>query len=231
MNNQSVEESVKSSVVKGFVYVQGQAFNNITSRVFKDYGYSVVKSMSAADIVVWTGGEDINPSIYGERPLPVTHFNSQRDKEDIQAIEKAENKFKVGICRGAQLLNCFPNMGKLWQHVDNHAGSHHEIIDVVTGMKYTVNSVHHQQMRLTNKAELIAYTSIAKKKEADEGVWTYGSDKVKEAIKKLDYDSIDVEAAWYPDTKSLLFQGHPEFGHKETTDYFFSLMDRFWAAA
>ncbi len=38
----------------------------------------------------------------------------------------------------------------------------------------------------------------------------------------------DIEAVWYPKTKSLCVQFHPEFGHGPTTKYFFGLMDKFY---
>jgi hypothetical protein len=34
-------------------------------------------------------------------------------------------------------------------------------------------------------------------------------------------------AIFYPQTKSLCFQPHPEWGHKGTEDYFFKLLDEY----
>ena len=210
----------------GMVFVQGSFANGATKRIFLDHGYSIVNNIYAADIVVWTGGEDINPKLYGEKPIPGTYFDEERDKDDVSALMKIKNtgKFLVGICRGAQLLNVIPNNGKLWQDVDNHGSCLHSIKDCITGQDILVNSVHHQMMKLGPKAELVAFTARSTVKEAYQDRWhcddAWDSDLAK-----------DPEVIYYPDTKSLLVQFHPEFGHKPTTDYFMSLMTRYWLAS
>ncbi len=52
------------------------------------------------DLVVFTGGEDINPALYGETCLVSTIFSANRDKEDLTAWNKYRDTPKVGICRG-----------------------------------------------------------------------------------------------------------------------------------
>lgn len=210
---------------KGKVYVQGSAYNGPTSRVFHENGYQVTRDIKEADIVAWTGGEDIDPSLYGEKPLPGTYYNKSRDQDDLKAVLLAEGKFLVGICRGAQLLNCIPNHGALWQDVDRHAGRHHTVTDHITGLSYIVNSLHHQMMRITPDAELVASTTLSSVKECYSEVWHCDN------ISVIDDKDRDAEVVWYPKTRSLLAQFHPEFGHPETTNYFFELMDRYWIAS
>lgn len=203
---------------KGVVYVQGPEYQAMTESIFLKKGYTITKDMTKADIIVLTGGEDINPIWYGEHALNRTFFNEARDTVDIRAIQYgvANNKFMVGICRGGQFLNCYPNGGSLWQDVDGHH-SHHEIYDADTKAVWKLNSVHHQMMRLSPKSDgrVVAWASVSKIKQAFNDHWQGDPE-------------IDPEVIWYPKTKSLCFQAHPEFGHPPTNAYFFSLMDRFY---
>jgi len=220
LHRESKEEIV---IFKGAVFVQGAFANEITKKMFYNQGYEITEDIDLADIVVWTGGADINPEIYGERPSGACGWNDLRDKADLKAIERAKNQFKIGICRGAQLLNCVPNGGKLWQDIDRHAGSDHSILDVITKKGLIVNSLHHQQMRPTSKAEIIAYTKIARVKESQDDQWHCDNNK----------EDLDIEALWYPETKSLCLQWHPEFSRpgEDSHDYLFNLIDRYYHAA
>lgn len=210
------------------VYIQGPSFYSSTVRTFEENGrgaYSVVQDIRDSDIVVLTGGEDINPKLYGEKPISGTYF-SNRDVTDLRAVEQGikYNKFLVGICRGAQLINCVPNGGTLWQDVDGHESSNHQTFDCVTGTWLITNSVHHQMMRPAPSAELLCWASESTERRSENEVW-YSSkqDPVLESER-------DVEGLWYPDTQSLLVQFHPEFGHKPTARYFFDvlMMEYFW---
>lgn len=205
----------------GKVFVQGSFAHNSTENIFFQRGYTIVPFLREADIIVFTGGADVEPSLYGERTLPVTSPFPPRDKEDLEAIKLSTDVFKIGICRGAQLLNVIPNGGTLWQDVDHHNSCVHEVEDYITGHKHRVNSLHHQGIRLTPKAELLAFcyhsvNKVAEKEAYHRGVSTF--------------EDLDVEAAYYPETRCLLFQPHPEFNHTETTDYFFDLIDRTYHA-
>lgn len=210
------------------VFVQGPAFGSITKQTFVDEGkYAVVDTIKESDICVWTGGEDIFPGLYGERPLQGTYFSRHRDKADLEAVKEAVegNKFLIGICRGAQLLNVIPNGGKLWQDVDNHESCIHKAFDCISGQWIRVNSVHHQALRVTDEAEIICWATESTEKRSESIVWN-----IKDLVNSR-YDSEkdkDIEACWYPKTRSLLFQGHPEFGHPPTTAYFFGLMDKYY---
>lgn len=204
------------------VFVQGRAFNGITAEIFENAGkYQIVKDIKECDIAVWTGGEDINPAIYGEKPIYGTYF-TDRDKSDIEAVHYAtdHSKFMVGICRGAQLLNCLPNGGKLWQDVDNHGSCVHTCFDCITGEQVKLNSVHHQMMIPTGKAQLLAWASESTVRHSETSMW-----KAPETRFEKDQDP---EAVWYSDTRSLLAQFHPEFNHRESNLYFFGLMDKFY---
>lgn len=212
---------------KAKVYVQGQAFNSITKKTFLDAGkYDIVNNLHESQIVVWTGGEDIFPGLYDEKPLQGTYYSMARDRSDLEAVKQAVagNKFLVGICRGAQLLNVIPNGGKLWQDVDNHESRIHKTFDCISGQWIKLNSVHHQALRVTDEAEIIAWALESTEKHA-EGI-TWSRPPADTVIPEKDKD---IEVCYYPKTRSLLFQGHPEFSHPPTTDYFFNtLMDKYY---
>lgn len=206
---------------QGAVYVHGYFAKEATQNMFYQKGYEVVDDIVLSDIVVLLGGDDINPAIYGEKPAGAIGFRDERDADDIATIKAAGNRFKVGICRGAQLLNCVPNNGKLWQDVDRHEYGDHSVTDLVTGLGYIVNSIHHQQMIPGPQGEIIAYTNLCGTKFGYKKDWH--SDR--------DGDDRDVEAVFYPDTKSLCVQWHPEFKGADSEKYFFELMDRYYHAA
>lgn len=60
------------------------------------------------DGLVMTGGDDVDPQIFGEQPHPrLGAVGPERDRFDIMLIQKALKKGLpiMGICRGEQLLN------------------------------------------------------------------------------------------------------------------------------
>jgi gamma-glutamyl-gamma-aminobutyrate hydrolase PuuD len=207
---------------KGRVYVQGAFMNKTTARLFEDRGYLIEKDdPTESDVVVWTGGEDIHPKIYNEEILPGTYPNPNRDIKDVSVFNQVcNNQMLIGICRGAQLLNVL-NGGSMWQDINNHGGVHHDVFDKITGERVTINSLHHQQMIINpNAGELIAYCQLATHKVKQHKRWV-------DSGLPDDPGVIDPEVIWYPRTASLCFQAHPEFGHEDTTKYFFRLVDRY----
>lgn len=207
------------------VFVQGP-YDVAEIEMFVRAGYKRAKTIDEADIVVWTGGEDVNPALYAEKPLPKTFFSEERDIADVRAFDMSGDKFKAGICRGGQLLNVLSG-GRLWQHVNNHGGRH-QLKDIATGNHYDVSSTHHQQMRAGPGGIVVAECRRSTMKACEGQVW--------DATKSTNLASLkdrvvgqDIEVMWYPDTKSLCFQPHPEYGGFEAcTKYFFHLIDRFY---
>lgn len=79
-------------------------------------------------LVVFTGGHDVSPGLYGKDAHPRTGASARRDAEEVEVfnIAKGNNIPMAGICRGAQFL-CVMAGGKLVQDITNHAGRQHEI--------------------------------------------------------------------------------------------------------
>jgi Peptidase C26 len=196
--------------------------------VFHHWGYDIVRRISEADMVVWTGGHDISPSLYGQPTLDICYLNINRDNVEIEAYRNAKGKFKIGICRGAQLLNVL-NGGKLWQHCNNHKEPH-EIKDHKTDRIIAVNSIHHQQMIPTRLAEVVATCEVSTYKVQPMFKWErYPKDEKAKLINWPSEYSTDYEVLWYPKTRCFCFQPHPEYNEPESTaEYFFDLLKRYY---
>lgn len=94
---------------------------------------SVLSALSTRlDGLLLSGGNDINPGLYGEEPYPTTvHVSDRRDQAEIFVLQEAlvGNIPILGICRGMQLLNVVCG-GSLYQDIkldiadaDNHLSS------------------------------------------------------------------------------------------------------------
>lgn len=170
----------------------------------------IATDYDGADIIVFNGGRDIGTAIYNETPISnrIPLKPSMRDQMECDIFDDfvGKDKLFVGICRGAQLLNCL-NGGTLWQDVNNH-NRDHKITDLITGRSYVATSTHHQMMRpnyKTGKVLAIAHESTSK--YADNYKWLKGMDHG-----QIPYDcEHDIEIVWYPETGSLCIQGHPEY--------------------
>lgn len=111
------------------------------------------------------------------------------------------------------------NGGKMWQHVNGHAihGTHEayerdEGGNVINEVQVT--STHHQMMRPTDAAHILV--------TAHEATWLEN-----DTLKTKAEFHHDTESVYYPNTKSLCFQPHPEIpGYQECTDLYFRLIKR-----
>jgi gamma-glutamyl-gamma-aminobutyrate hydrolase PuuD len=125
-------------------------------RPFKEFGFDVVctnkfaPELADASLVVFTGGEDVDPALYGVEDVhPATRFSKYRDLQDVAAFKAWSNtptKF-AGICRGSQFLYAIRG-GQLIQDIGGHANGSDHLIKVVDGprrgQRFTVSSTHHQ---------------------------------------------------------------------------------------
>ena len=180
------------------VYIEQGDYNY--KMLFITLGYTVVSDFDAADLIVFTGGSDVSPHLYGDAAHRTTGNNTIRDAKEERLFDAAQDRGVacVGICRGAQFLNVM-NGGKMWQHVTNHAiGSTHEALDLLSGEEVSVTSTHHQMMIPHKSGQVLMTANVAKYKQ--------GFEKEEVGGKKP-----DIEAVFYPDTKSLCYQPHPEY--------------------
>lgn len=205
-------------------------FLNGSGNYWRGHGFDVVTSLGKADILCLNGGADIGTEIYGEVPIggDGTYYDSPRRKTRRDELEieqyhlaKQQGKFIFGICRGAQLITCLEG-GSLWQHVTKHYGDH-PITDVFTNENYRTTSIHHQMMRPPENVphQVIAVTSLSDYKVSERDEW-------RKYLSKDDH-SIDPEIVWYPDSRALCVQGHPEYASKsDFASYCTRLVKHLW---
>jgi gamma-glutamyl-gamma-aminobutyrate hydrolase PuuD len=153
-------------------------------------------------LVLWGGG-DISPTIYGQKPIRYTGATeklSERDKFEVACAKKAMSIGMpiIGVCRGAQLM-CALNGGSLIQHVDGHAGGTH-LIRTFDGKLLATNSIHHQMMNLVGTEHKLLG-------------WAEHRQSNRYIVEDNEHIELDIEPelVWFPKTKTLAIQGHPEY--------------------
>jgi len=185
------------------VLVLDGAFKGSVVELMAKSGFTMAKEMKEADLVVFTGGADVDPKIYGERNVG-SSYSADRDayETDMYAEALDWDVPMFGICRGFQFLAVM-NGGSLWQHVNNHSRSH-DIVDCDTGELVEATSIHHQMVRQTGDMQVIAVCN----------------EPIATQFKRADYElnipnktvdePLEIEAACWIETKCFGVQGHPE---------------------
>ena len=169
--------------------------------------------LSSVQGLLLTGGADIDPSLYGQRPDPSAHLalNPQRDAQELPLIRGAlERDMPVlAICRGMQALNVALG-GSLIQNLPNHRGAgeeapaFHEIF-VPPGARMTVilglcgfmkvNSIHHQGIQWAQKAPDLLVSAYSLK------------DGIIEAVESPGHRWV-VGVQWHPERRSEVARHH-----------------------
>ena len=170
--------------------------------LFEGLGFEIV-SEADSNLVVFTGGSDVNPMLYGQTLHPYSQVSVNRDEDDIKCYLRNLHKPKVGICRGGQFLHVM-NGGSLYQDVDNHAiRGTHKMQCKSTGNEWDVTSTHHQMM--APDAGIVM--GVARETSYVDSSINF--ENVRSAIEQ------DVEVVIHP--KALCFQPHPEFYGADST--------------
>lgn len=192
------------------IYVQGPDWEHPAfAKMFTKGKCARATSIDDADLVVFTGGDDVNPALYGENPHPTTVWDDDRDTEDmkvyLECYEKGIPMF--GVCRGAQ-FGWVMNGGKLYQHVDGHNTAHglYDLLNKRALARGNVSSVHHQMVRPTAGigAMIIANTYSS--------TFKWLNDKEKQE----DKSDPDIEAFFIQESGFFGVQGHPEYHGYDT---------------
>lgn len=202
--------------------LQGRTFNIVggdgaTLRMMMHFGCVPKPDIASSEIVIFTGGSDVSPVMYGQDKHPTTSCNPSRDILETKIFGQTGMRLKAGICRGGQFLNVV-NGGSMWQDVDNHCRSHPLRYYMPSGAEreVTVTSTHHQMMRRLIPKSLLW---------AGAGETTYKEDghhRQNMAIKHY----MDEEIVYYPATRSLCFQPHPEYDNTACRDLFGEVLVR-----
>lgn len=134
------------------------------------------------DGLLFTGGPDPHPALFGEDPQPLCGpIDCRRDAAELFLFEEArrEEKPVLGICRGIQIINVALG-GTLWQDIPGvfpGAVQHMQqppyetplhrieldpgsLLEKISGSELLVNSIHHQAIRaLGEDLSAVARTS------------------------------------------------------------------------
>lgn len=199
----------------------GFPFNELYDLVIPAYGADDIKSaVGLADklaLIIW-GGQDISPTIYGQKPSRFTGADVDLSKRDQYEVEMALAAMElgipiIGICRGAQLM-CALSGGILVQDVNGHAGGWHKIV-TKDGREFNCPSLHHQMMYPWHKEggtidESMKYLAWCDPARSDlyHGQPVGEDDAICEQLKMHWYEP---EILYFGKTKSLCIQSHPEF--------------------
>ena len=116
------------------------------------------------DGIIFAGGSDVDPALYGEAPHPTTNVKPERDAAEMLLLRAAlaRDLPLLGICRGMQLM-AVAYGGRLHQHLPDvlgHTGHRPTsgpkfgehlvrliggtLCHKILGEEVTVNSFHHQ---------------------------------------------------------------------------------------
>lgn len=107
--------------------------------------HELVDNLEDANIIMFTGGADVDPSLYGKRKHPETYSDLARDLKEKEIFDKIRpDQLAVGCCKGAQFLTVM-NGGILIQDCYGHAISYTHTIS--NGKIFVdISSTHHQMM-------------------------------------------------------------------------------------
>ena len=182
---------------------------------FVDLGFTVinkdsvrveVEDLEKVNIVLFTGGTDVNPELYGKsRNTRTNRPDRMRDQAEVDIFNycKENNIPMVGICRGFQFLNVM-NGGEMYQDVTGHAGRNHSV-DVFLGTTITgsfiVNSYHHQMVNPNEQEAIVLAKSSARLSDH-----YLGESHMREAPPEY-----EVESCYFPESNSAGVQWHPEW--------------------
>jgi putative glutamine amidotransferase len=175
-------------------------------------GEASTSLIDCADGFLLTGGGDVDPALYGEKPLAsLENVDPRRDVIESAIVRTSidRNRPLLAVCRGVQMLNValggslipdLPSAGLgSHQQAGPSADAHHEVsIDpdsrisrVFGGATTAVNSFHHQAVR----TEAPVLKAVA-----------WASDGLVEAVELADRSHWVVGVQWHPE---MMFSNHP----------------------
>jgi gamma-glutamyl-gamma-aminobutyrate hydrolase PuuD len=181
--------------------------------------YEVVDQIGKANLVMFIGGPDVTPHLYGHSSHSTTCNSITRDEVDKQAYDIATslNLPKIGICRGAQFL-CVMAGGALIQDQSNSLSRH--VVRTFSRNEILVSSDHHQAQYPWNLPEgtwdLLGWTE--KISHIHTGWHSSGvfaelinncAHKYNSPIKGSNLP--EIEDAYYRNINGLAIQCHPEW--------------------
>lgn len=167
-------------------------------------------------LAIFTGGEDVDPSLY-KHPKYIGTFSSlDRDTYEQRAFAmiREKNIPMLGICRGAQLL-CALAGGSLVQDVTGHGRSHLLRYLDSDGKERTsfetVTSTHHQQQYPWDlPKEDFKVLAWSPEPISNHYVWKGKKHSMVDAAINPQF-RIEPDVVFYPKINALAIQYHPEW--------------------
>ena len=182
------------------------------------YAEYLPKVDTGYDGLILCGGNDVDPRFYGEKITGAVDIDRNRDERELALLRAYVEAGKpiLGICRGLQLINVFFG-GSLYQHIPDaelhkkvgEKDSAHivtaepnSIIKKLYGDRFSVNSAHHQAIKVLGEGLRVA---------------AYWNNKYIEAIEHTEMPILGVQ--WHPErmmlseTRSDTVSGIPIFRH------------------
>lgn len=197
---------MKKKILYSAIYQEWYPFHNQADKLEVVFDPTQLEETNSI-LILW-GGEDISPSLYKEKPNKYTHAKEELSNRDKFEFALAQEAIKrdipiIGICRGAQLM-CALSGGSLIQHVDGHNTGKH-FIETKDNKSIMVSSLHHQMMNpFKIPHELIAKSRI------NLSSFYIGEEE------QLHNIPCEPEIVYFPETKCLAIQGHPEYMQEDT---------------
>ena len=164
-----------------------------------------VTDIEKNDVVLFEGGTDISSYLYKEpQSLYSGKPDTCRDMIEMLMFRQAHKvgATMLGICRGSQFLTAM-NGGTVIQHCHGHTQWHN--IQTYNKKVIWVSSTHHQMMNPFNlkhkEYEILGWAAPSRS-----DVYLNGY-----LDNLLEIMTVEPEIVWYPKTRSLAIQGHPEY--------------------
>jgi len=180
-----------------YVFVEGNDY--LTVDMFVRHGYNITSVPEGADIVCFTGGDDVSPEMYREEN-DHSFTDYTRDLECVGVYSRVHwrDKVMIGICRGGQFLNVMLG-GTMIQHVEGHSRDGH-LMHGPDDTCVPVRSCHHQGMVPNHQLEHTVYYAT---------------------------DEVVAEIIIYPEYNTMCFQPHPEYMPEDslTENLFFEMLE------
>ena len=156
---------------------------------------SLEEAMDGVSGLLLTGGGDIDPALYGEKPNGAMGISQDRDEMEMALFRYAiqEDMPTLGICRGMQLINVAMG-GRLIQDLPGHtlpefqSAMHQVYVSpgsrlgaiIGAGAIYRTNSRHHQGLKEAQRAPSLMASAyhpedgIVEALESPEHPWLVG---------------------------------------------------------
>ena len=164
----------------------------------------ITNKPESVDLVVFTGGEDVHPNLYGGVDCGISYTNLKRDSYEMALLDFClKHRIKMtGICRGFLFLNVMAG-GQMYQDVDGHGTYRHGTFFRSTEKIYDVSSTHHQLVKLPETAIPMMWSDPKRSNHyngPDGSIIPDGIDR-------------EIEGAIFPTLNAFGVQYHPEIMH------------------